>query len=84
MEFGVWSLELQNSKWSFGVGQTPTDLYSEGIDVERGVTQGVIDSLIIFNILVDAVVRKFLEDTTNGKSNSSFYADDGRIENEDS
>ena len=57
--------------------------YSEEIDVERGVTQGDIDSPIIFNILVDAVVRKFLEDPTNGKSNSSFYDDDGRIENED-
>ena len=51
--------------------------YSEEIDVERGVTQGDIDSPTIFNILVDAAVRKFLEDPTNRKSNSSFYADDG-------
>ena len=57
--------------------------YSEEIDVERGVTQGDIDSPIIFNILVDAVVRKFREDPTNKGSPSVFYADDGRIENED-
>ena len=57
--------------------------YSEEIDVERGVTQGDIDSPIIFNILVDAVVRKFLEDPINRQSTSTFYADDGRIENED-
>ena len=57
--------------------------YSEEIDVERGVTQGDIDSPIIFNILVDAVMRKFFEDPINRESTSIFYADDGRIENED-
>ena len=35
--------------------------YSEKIDVERGFTRGDIDSPIIFNILVDAVVRIFFE-----------------------
>ena len=57
--------------------------YSEEIDVERGVTQGDIDSPIIFNILVDAVVRKFRENPTNKGSPSAFYADDGRMQNED-
>ena len=44
------------------------NFYSEKIDIESGVTQGDIASPIIFNILVDAVVRKFLEDPTNRQS----------------
>ena len=56
--------------------------YSEKINVERGCTQGDIDSPIIFNILIDAVLRKFFEDPLNQESESKFYADDGLIENE--
>ena len=56
--------------------------YSEKINVERGCTQGDIDSPIIFNILIDAVLRKFFEDPLNRESESKFYADDGLIENE--
>ena len=56
--------------------------YSEKINVERGCTQGDIDSPIIFNILIDAVLRNFFEDPLNRESESKFYADDGLIENE--
>ena len=57
-------------------------IYSEKINVERGCTQGDIDSPIIFNILIDAVLRKFFEDPLNQESESKFYADNRLIENE--
>jgi len=64
---------------------------------ERGVTQGGIISPILFNILVDAVVRKWyadvMEDMTSAVSGlegdairdraSLFYADDGAIGSRD-
>ena len=31
--------------------------YSEPVDVERGCTQGDIDSPITFNLIIDAVIR---------------------------
>ena len=57
--------------------------FSNPIDVERGVTQGDTDSPIIFNLIVDAVLRKIQGEAAYGKSVSSFYADDGLVENTD-
>ena len=54
--------------------------YSGGIRVGRGVTQGDTDSPIIFNLIVDVVLRCYSE---SGESTSSFYADDGLLENKD-
>ena len=55
--------------------------YSDPLDVERGCTQGDIDSPIIFNVIMDAVLRKWMRNESFGKSDSTFYADDGLIEN---
>ena len=64
---------------------------------ERGVTQGGIVSPVLFNVLVDAVVRKWfadvMEDMTSANSGlegdaisdrtSLFYADDGALGSRD-
>ena len=52
------------------------------MEINRGVTQGDIDSPIIFNIIVDAVLREWnnLQEGQD-RSNSRFYADDGLVEN---
>jgi Reverse transcriptase (RNA-dependent DNA polymerase) len=47
------------------------------IRAERGVTQGDIISPIIFNIVVDAVVRHWQTTTYADSVHSIFYADDG-------
>ena len=47
------------------------------IDSQRGVTQGGITSAILFNIIVDAVVRGFAH--RYPKISRAFYADDGRL-----
>ena len=52
--------------------------------MERGVTQGDVDSPTIFNLIIDAVLRKIKRDINFGKSTMSFYADDGLVENSDS
>ena len=57
--------------------------YSEPIDVERGATQGDTDSPIIFNIIIDAVIRRWKATEEYGNSGALFYADDGLIEHED-
>ena len=57
--------------------------YSEAIEVERGCTQGDTDSPIIFNLIIDAVIRKWKEDMKGRRSRACFYADDGLIENTD-
>ena len=41
--------------------------YSLGIKVERRVTQGDVDSPIIFNLIIDAVLRKIKGDVNFGK-----------------
>ena len=56
--------------------------YSETFNVDRGCTQGDIDSPIIFNIIIDAVLRAWRADPRYNKSRSYFYADDGLLENE--
>ena len=56
--------------------------YSEGIGVKQDVTQGDIDSPILFNIIIDAVLRawrKASETTTQ----TTFYVDDGILYNRD-
>ena len=54
--------------------------YSETIDLERGCTQGDTDSPIIFNLIVDAVLRKWKSLAEFGKSRAYFYADNGLME----
>ena len=55
--------------------------YSKPVDVDRGCTQGDVDSPIIFNIIIDAVLRKWKKEERYGGSRAMFYADDGLIEN---
>ena len=57
--------------------------FSAEIDVERGVTQGDVDSPVIFNLIVDAVLRKIQEEEEFGLSEMCFYADDGLLEHTD-
>ena len=47
--------------------------------MERGCTQGDIDLPIIFNVIIDTVVRCWKQ--LNEQSKSFFYADDGLLEN---
>lgn len=54
--------------------------YSDPFDVSRGCTQGDTDSPIIFNIIIDAVLRQWMSDKDFGSSTAMFYADDGLIE----
>merc|ERR1712117_801254 len=60
-----------------------TGFYSQDIAVERGCTQGDTDSPVIFNLIVDAVLRTWKAMPDYKDSIASFYADDGLIENED-
>ena len=55
--------------------------YSEPIDVQRGCTQGDIDSPVIFNLVVDAVIRAAKAERDYGKTRLCFYADNGLLEN---
>ena len=55
--------------------------FSEGVDVERGCTQGDTDSPIIFNLIIDAVLRTWKQNIDRDKTQSCFYADDGLLEN---
>ena len=54
--------------------------YSDPFQVERGCTQGDIDSPIIFNIIVDAVLRTWKIQNPNSNTRCCFYADDGLLE----
>ena len=54
-------------------------VYSVPLDVERGCTQGDTDSPIIFNIIVDAVLRAWKIGTFKN-TKALFYADDGLLE----
>ena len=58
--------------------------YSDGIEIERGCTQGDTDSPVIFNLIVDAVLRTWKNLPSFKGSLASFYADDGLIENKNS
>ena len=51
--------------------------------MERGVTQGDVDSPGIFNLIVDAVLRKVQEEEEFGLSEMCFYADDGLLKHTD-
>ena len=54
--------------------------YSEEIEIERGCTQGDINSPSIFNLVVDAVIRAAKKDPNYGGTRLCFYADDGLLE----
>ena len=56
--------------------------YSDPLEVNRGCTQGDTDSPIIFNLIIDAVLRTWRKEDWRG-SRACFYADDGLIEHGD-
>ena len=57
--------------------------YSEPVNANRGLTQGDTDSPILFNIIVDAVLRTWKEGEKYNGSRGYFYVDDGLIEHHD-
>ena len=57
--------------------------YSQTFGVYRGCTQGDTDSPIIFNLIIDAVLRRWMRDSMYRESVGSFYADDGLLESTD-
>ena len=57
--------------------------YSDPIEVNRGCTQGDVDSPIIFNVIIDAVLRSWKASDGFGRSDACFYADDGLIQHRD-
>ena len=57
--------------------------YSDPLQVSRGCTQGDIDSPIIFNIIVDAVLRTWKVQNPTSETRCCFYADDGLLEGND-
>ena len=59
------------------------EFYSDPIEVDRGCTQGDVDSPIIFNIIIDAVLRTWKSSDDFSQSDSCFYADDGLIQHPD-
>ena len=58
-----------------------SQFYSDKVSVDRGCTQGDVDSPPIFNIIIDAVLRIWLKQASEKKSKSRFYADDGLMQN---
>ena len=57
--------------------------YSKPIEVRRGCTQGDVDSPIIFNVIIDAVLRAWKKREGFQNSKACFYADDGLLEHND-
>ena len=57
--------------------------FSTPIDVGRGCTQGDTNSPIIFNLIIDAVIRTWKTDLEFAESRACFYADDGLLEHTD-
>ena len=57
--------------------------FSQPVEANRGCTQGDIDSPIIFNVIVDAVIRSWKANSDYRNSKSCFYADDGLLEGTD-
>ena len=55
-------------------------MYSDPINVEIGCTQGDTDSPIIFNIIIDAVLRSWKANDQYNNSQALFYADNGLLE----
>ena len=53
--------------------------FGKSFKARRGVRQGDIISPLIFNIMVDAVVRRWRSDVGNTDETSVFYADDGLL-----
>ena len=58
--------------------------YGKPIKSDRGVTQGDPLSPIVFNVVVDAVVREFRSRPNFGTLSTLFYADDGWVAGFDS
>ena len=57
--------------------------YSDPVDIKRGCTQGDVDSPVIFNIIIDAVIQSWKPSELYNNSSALFYADDGLVENID-
>jgi len=58
-----------------------SQFYSKAVEVEKGVTQGDINSPSIFNVIIDSVLRAWMKKINYDESRSCFYADDGLLEN---
>ena len=58
-----------------------SQFYSDKVNVNRGCTQGDIDSPPIFNIIIDAILRIWIQHAQRERSESRFYADDGLMQN---
>ena len=57
--------------------------YSKLLLVEQGITQGNVDSPIIFNLIIDAVLRRLYGELGEASAEGSFYSDDGLLESVD-
>ena len=51
------------------------------ISVKCGCTQGDINFPIIFNVIIDAVIKKWKSEMHYKGSQTCFYSDDGLLEN---
>ena len=65
------------------VSPTARFFFSDQLEVSWGCTQGDIDSPIIFNIIVDAVLWTWQKDRCRSRTRTCFYADDGLLEGMD-
>ena len=57
--------------------------YSESFDVFRGCMPGDTDSPVIFNVVIDAIIRTWKTQQEYQGSDTCFYVDDGIIQNMD-
>ena len=53
----IWKIWEKQKFWLRQAG-----FYSDAVEVDRGCTQGDTDSPVIFNIIVDVVLRRWKED----------------------
>ena len=57
--------------------------FSRPFKVERGCTQGDTNSPIIFNLIIDAVLRMWKTSHMFKETRACFYADNGLLEHTD-
>jgi Reverse transcriptase (RNA-dependent DNA polymerase) len=81
-QYGIGNntIKLLHNFWSkLWVAPRQAGFYGNPIKSDRGVTQGDPLSPILFNILIDAIVRETKRIHGHHASNIIFYADDGLI-----
>ena len=66
------------NKQSFLLRQS--GFFSQPFSVDRGCTQGDTNSPIIFNLIIDAVLRMWKASKEFKETRACFYADDGLLE----